>query len=310
MKILILTQNTAMQHNKVHTFFRREIARQHDVRVFGPKFEVWSDIKKVRHINDIMDLLNFEPDVILSYAAKWSEWVEGLADIGILKIHFMPDYHDGIFYREDRFMEEKKPDLTLLTNNFSLKRAGQFGRVTWLPYSVDIDWFKSDGRPRDTDIAAAMSVDKRYYPHRLEVVEAVKAMPNSFAVAGYGYKKDRVYGEDYVNLLSSSKIVVNCATTVYFDNGYVGPRWYEVTSCGALLLTEPGDDMERLGFISGKNCETFESINEMLGKATWYLNHEEDRAEVAQKGQALTRENHNCKKRVQELTKIIEKELK
>jgi spore maturation protein CgeB len=152
-----------------------------------------------------------------------------------------------------------------------------------------------------------MTTVARYYPTRGEIVGEVSKMPNSVAIGGEGYHKERAYNDDYVDILSRSKIVVNSTSLREGDMKLLNPRFFEAAACGALLLTEPADDMELVGFEPGENCEIFESIKEMKGKAAWYMLNPRERRRVAKNGQKLVRENHSCKVRVGQLTDMIER---
>ncbi len=319
MKILLLSQDQSMQHNCRHELFKQEIARQHDVRFYGPKYEGFSHFDKIRDIEDIMKLLGFRPDVIFSYLAKHSGWATGLFESEIRHVHYVADYvpiqwNDErllwIGRDEDPFIRENIPHLVVCPNWRQVSEISEqhpHSIVRRLPFSVNTDVFKSDGSERDIDISAVMTTEPRYYPTRPEIVEAVDKMPNSIAIGGKGYHKERVGNEEYVDILSRSKIVVNSTSLREGDWRPLNPRFTEAMACGAMLLTESADDMKRMGFKPSDNCDTFEDINEMLGKAIWYLNHEEERARVARNGMKLTRLYHSCERRVKQLTKMIER---
>ncbi len=321
MKILILSQDQSMQHNCRHELFKQEIARQHDVRFYGPKYEGWSDFTKIRHIEDIMKLLGFRPDVIFSYLAKHSWWVNGLDECKILKVHYIADYvpiyreHNRTLWigrDEDPFIYEKKPDLVVCPNQFQVVEimgVHQQTRVKRLPFSTNMDVFKSSGLDRDISISAIMTTECRFYKNRTEIIERVDRTPDCVAVGGCGFHKDkdRVHCDEYVDILSRSKIVVNSTGLNHTDVRPLNPRFLEAAACGALLLTEPADDMKIMGFKPGENCVTFESIGEMLGKSTFYLNHSDERERVARNGERLTRTYHSCERRVRQLTKMIER---
>jgi spore maturation protein CgeB len=151
----------------------------------------------------------------------------------------------------------------------------------------------------------------RYYPTRLKVVEAIGPVINSIVTVWIDSDIERtkrvIHHKNYVDLLSRSKIVVNCTTYKGLDARLLNPRFLEATACGALLLTEPADDMKIMGFKPGVNCDTFNDIDEMKEKIDWYLEKDEYRARVARNGERLTREYHSCERRVKQLTKMIER---
>lgn len=319
MKILILSQDQSEQHNCRHEFFKQEIARQHDVRFFGPKYDKWSDTSKIRDVQDIIGLLGFKPDVIFTYLAKHANWVTGLFESEIRHVHYVADYvpiqwnDERLLWvgrDEDPFIKKNIPHLVVCPNQSQVSEISEqhpHSVVRRLPFSVNTDVFVSNKSERDISVSAVMTTVSRYYTTRGEIVGEVSKMPNSVAIGGEGYHKKRVYNKEYVDILSRSKIVVNSTSLREGNMRLLNPRFFEAAACGALLLTEPADDMELAGFESGENCETFEHINEMKGKAAWYMLHPKERRRVAKNGQRLVRKNHSCKIRVGQLTDMIER---
>jgi len=316
-KVLLLNINRWKVHNRGHELFKLQVELQHDTKIYGVNYDPGR--LHGNHIQGIIDGLEFQPDIIFTYTAKWSEWVEGLRECKIPKVHRTPDYmpiiHNGkrllwIARHEDPFIRERKIDLVLCPNRIQVLEMTlehPLTRVERLPFSVDTTIYRSRGQEREIDVSAIMTVVPRYYPTRGQIVEEVGKMPNSFAVGGYGKHKDRVFFEDYIDTLSRTKIAVNSTLLKRTNHKLLNPRFLEIPACGAMLLTEPADDMADLGFIPGENCETFETIDEMNGKLNWYLQNDDERVRVARLGTRLVRKYHSNALRVQQMTKMIER---
>ena len=90
MKILILGSNQIRRYNWGHELFKLEIARQHDARFYGDTYAHWA--KDKLSIQDIIELLDFEPDLIFTYMGKYCKWVKGLDKVRIPKVHNVIDY--------------------------------------------------------------------------------------------------------------------------------------------------------------------------------------------------------------------------
>lgn len=287
--------------------------------MFGPHYPEWHPRPPIRHINDIIEKLRFEPDVILSYMAKDLLTIEGLRDCTIPKIHWAPDYVP-LYYKgkrrlwigrhEDHFIADNRIEVVLCPNLLQVDEIIQQHAIVarYFPFSVDRSIFTCYEFSRPLDVSAIMSAVPRFYKNRMDIIEAIEKMDSALAVGGYSKHKERIYYDKYVKVLCGSKIVVNATSLTRTDFRPLNPRFFEIPSCGALLLTEPADDMGILGFVAGTNCDTFESVSEMKDKIRWYLKHEEHRAAVAAEGQRLIREYHSSLSRVHYLTHIIREE--
>lgn len=89
------------------------------------------------------------------------------------------------------------------------------------------------------------------------------------------------------------------------DNEDVIPRQikgrvFEVPACGGLLMTQPAEDLEDY-LRSGIDCVTFDSIDELVEKTRYYLDHEEERRAIALSGYQRTLADHTCEVRFREI---------
>jgi spore maturation protein CgeB len=110
---------------------------------------------------------------------------------------------------------------------------------------------------------------------------------------------------DYVSALARSRIVVNGVDTF----GSLNWKFLEPCACGAMLLTEESEDMERLGFVSGLNCVVFNGIADLKDKILYAISHEAELQSLAMAGYQLVKTRHSNVVRVQELTAQLEKEI-
>jgi hypothetical protein len=83
-------------------------------------------------------------------------------------------------------------------------------------------------------------------------------------------------------------------------------RLYEATGVGTFLLTDWKPDLDRL-FIPGVEVVTYQSLEECVEMAQYYLAHDEERETIARAGQARTLKEHTYDKRMIELVDIITK---
>ncbi len=75
--------------------------------------------------------------------------------------------------------------------------------------------------------------------------------------------------------------------------------------CGGFLLTNYQQDFNDY-FIAGTDYVYFDSCDDLLNKADYYLSHEKERREIARNGLEKTQKTSIYEIRIEEIEKIIE----
>lgn len=81
-------------------------------------------------------------------------------------------------------------------------------------------------------------------------------------------------------------------------------RIMDILGCGGFLLTNYQPDMD-MHFVPGEDYVYYESPEDAVEKAGYYLEHEEERLAIANNGHKKVTEAHTFKHRVDEIMKII-----
>lgn len=81
-------------------------------------------------------------------------------------------------------------------------------------------------------------------------------------------------------------------------------RQYEINACGGFQISYYAEGLER-HYEIGKEIVIFLSLEDMIEKIHYYLNHEDEREEIARCGYARTLRDHTMEKRFTDLFKII-----
>lgn len=115
-------------------------------------------------------------------------------------------------------------------------------------------------------------------------------------------KGGRISQKEMKDIIKKSKINVN----LIYDAPREGTnlRTFEVTGSGGFLLTESVKDLVNL-FKVGQEVEAFRSSDELSEKAKKYLDSERDRIKISHAGYIRSVNDHNYKKRIGELIRII-----
>jgi len=315
MRILLLNPNRIHRHNWGHQLFKNEFAKHHNVVYYGQGF---AGFNSELTVPKILKKLNKPFDIIFTYDMKHSASFKGLGEItDIPKVHIQVDYktkrqlevplprkfrnrssfyrnfckqanknkYDIIFAFVDGIVEKLKIDLAM-------------EKVYFLPFCVDINKYKNLGLKKDIDVMAVFSLHHFFYPNRNEVQQLLKKLKiKSFT--------ERVTHYKYIETINRSKIFAH-SNSVY---GYLNMKYSEVLACGTLFLTDKPTDLEREGFVDGKHLVLYENLKDLEDKIKYYLEHDEEREQIAKQGMEFVRENHSCAVRVKQFTEIVQREL-
>lgn len=85
-------------------------------------------------------------------------------------------------------------------------------------------------------------------------------------------------------------------------------RVYDIMGCCGFLMTNYQAELPEY-FEIGKDLEAYGSMEELLDKCQYYLNHEEQRAAIARSGYEKVRQFHTYEKRIQSMIMEIGKRL-
>jgi spore maturation protein CgeB len=83
-------------------------------------------------------------------------------------------------------------------------------------------------------------------------------------------------------------------------------RMYEATGVGTLLLTDAKSDLGEL-FVPDQEVVAYRDSAECVKLISHYLDHPDERDEIARAGQRRTLEEHNYGRRMAELVEIVER---
>jgi spore maturation protein CgeB len=115
------------------------------------------------------------------------------------------------------------------------------------------------------------------------------------------------WGIRMFRILAASKVVVNYHGDVaqsYANN----MRLFEATGTGALLVTDWKTNLHEM-FVLDKEVIAYRSGEECAEMIQYYLEHEDEREEIARAGQVRTLRDHTYNQRMQVLVDIVERYL-
>ena len=297
MRILLLNPNQISRYNWGHQLFKNEFGRQHSVVYYGQGFPGFNPKLTVPQI---LTKLNKPFDIILTYEIKYGRFFKGLGEItNIPKVHNQIDYKtqsEGPVPKEfqgfsfhtnlDKYFHQNKYDLIFgFTTKIvkDLKTNLKMERVYFAPFCVDINRYKNLGLKKDIDVMAVFTARPPFFfPMRVEIQKLVAKL----GVKGFTKK---VIRQEYIKMINRSKIFA------HHNNFHksLTMKYSEVMACGTLFLTDKPRDFEKAGFVDGKHLVLYEDLKDLKDKIRYYLEHAEERDQIAKQGMEFVRENHS-----------------
>lgn len=107
-----------------------------------------------------------------------------------------------------------------------------------------------------------------------------------------------VFRHDKSACFNAAKIVVNSLSPLEFAS--LNARAFEVAGCGGFQLVTASEAVANY-FEPGKEIETFHDLSELREKARYYLDHEDERKEIALAGQRRAHAEHTYRHRLQQM---------
>jgi spore maturation protein CgeB len=106
------------------------------------------------------------------------------------------------------------------------------------------------------------------------------------------WKGKAVYGEEISKLFAVSKIHLNFLREQNKDSNNV--RTFEIPGFGGFLLTQRSREQAEELYVEGKEIVCFDTVDELIDKARYYLLHEDERLAIAGRGHARAVQEHQA----------------
>ncbi|MGC9054520.1 MAG: glycosyltransferase family protein, partial [Candidatus Hydrogenedens sp.] len=233
------------------------------------------------------------PSDFYIYVDSGLKTVDPMIDmLNIPRVAYLIDTHLDF---QTRLEIAKHFDIVFLAQQSHVKLFKEQGvrYVFWLPLACCPELYPQKELSRDIDVSyvGSLSPDEGDKRRRL-LMKVAEIFPNHYI----GKKWPLEMGEVY----SRSKIVVNSA--INYD---LNMRVFEGMAGGALLVTDPADSILEL-FEDGKDLVIYENEKDLIEKIRYYLEHKEEREQIARQGQQKVLESHTYYHRCQQIIKKVE----
>jgi len=188
----------------------------------------------------------------------------------------------------------------------SLHRKVQLSQEEYNEYGSDICFAGTVSEGRLEALEALSGYDLRIWSPRIvfSFKDGYQIVRNALPASSPLYDKftnRAVWGEELVKVYNASKIVLN----IHSPQPVPIMRDFEVTGCGAFLLTDFARELETM-FKPGKEIACANSMDKLREMVDYYLTHSNERDEIARKGQERAYRDHTYVTRMQELISFVQ----
>ena len=246
----------------------------------------------------------------------WTEWEipkDGGKTIYVgSDTHLGKDYRfkkaekfDYVFFNQKDAVEEYNEDLISGFHPNDAERISEYyiGFAHWLPHAAEPKAYPNISIIKKYDVGFVGHVQEVPNYNGITRVDALdrlfKEFPNFYYGSRHpGYPEKNLF-EDAAKKFSMSKVVFNI--TIKDD---INMRTFETLSTGSFLLTNWIPTLGDL-FEDGKHLVTYKTLDEMVEKTKYYLEHDDEREKIAKAGYEEFIAKHTYKHRVEQVLDIV-----
>ncbi len=220
---------------------------------------------------------------------------------------------------------------TLLPQNVNgvhkFRDAG-YANVIYSPFGCNTEYYVKKSIPKLYDVTF---VGQRH-PYRAWCIQKLRKAGVRVQSWGAGWNTKTLISPRMIEVFNQSRINLNLSNSVSWDVRYmtalgrplkdslriwwnvihssrrpdrkvceqVKGRHFEINSCGGFQLSYYVEGLER-HYRIGEEIAVYESVDQMIEKVRYYLRHEEEREEIAQRGYERTLREHRMEQRFQRI---------
>jgi spore maturation protein CgeB len=230
----------------------------------------------------------------------WKEWE--IPKDGGRTIYIGSDTHLGKDYR---FKKAEKFDYVFFNQKDAVEEYNKThdNKAVWLPHAAEPKAYPNINIIKKYDVGFVGHVQETPNYNGFSRIEALdrlfKEFPNFYYGSRHpGFPEKNLF-EDAAKKFSLSKIVFNISIK---DD--INMRTFETLSTGSFLLTNWIPTLSEL-FKDGEHLVTYKTLDEMVEKAKYYLEHDDEREKIAKAGHDEFMSKHTYKHRVEKVHDII-----
>lgn len=235
----------------------------------------------------------------------WEQW--SIPEDGGKKIYVGSDTHLG---KEYRFKKAEEFDYVFFNQKDAVEEFNKQSRkkAIWLPHAAEPTAYPKINIIKKWDVGFVGHVQETANYNGIKRIDALdrlfKEFPNFYYGSRHpGFPEKNLF-EDAAKRFSESKVVFNISIKEDLNM-----RFAEVLMTGSFLLTNRIPilkDLEKeYGFKEGVHYEAYNTLDEMVSKSRYFIDHDEEREKIAQAGYDLAITNMTYLERVKRIFDLV-----
>lgn len=316
-----------------------KLKQRHTVELYGPGFGSFSMSDKIL---DILDKIGLDPDIIIlghGWLRDRESSVERMSGLDLTEttipcILILNKEYTSLD-KKIAYAESQEINLVFTHHHNAKKWSKKYEpKFIYWPFAVNQECFQDYGEDKVYDLAFSgilqnptpriaetqsdlrIKVQDEIY-HTIGDLKLIKkskyddynlfwrAKPirKTSRVMNYLiHREKRLPFEEYIRLYNKSKITLNTLSPV----SLVGTRYFEAMASKSLVLCEESSIYEKYGlFTVGEHCVTFNDQQEFAEKFEYYVDNDQERRDIIEKGHKYAIENHTWNDRIETMTQKI-----
>ncbi|HOD36084.1 MAG TPA: glycosyltransferase [Syntrophales bacterium] len=219
--------------------------------------------------------------------------------------------------------------VTTVENQLTYFREKGVKNITWIHQGFDPEFFGIEpgkiGQEKTfyADVAMIGSMGYPIYKKRCELVMSlrrkdidikwwgprlareIRNIPYFLGGVQRAWAGKEVYMRDFADVIRHTRIFIGQESDIPVGERYMSNRVFAVLGCGGFYLCRRTQGVESQ-FEVGKELQVFDDEGDLLEKIGYYLNHEEERQQIALAGHRKVLSHYTYKHQMEKIFKWVE----
>jgi spore maturation protein CgeB len=261
--IEILSKIRSYRNIKFSKLYKSLTTFKADLTIVLHDFLLPEEVDKIKQLTNSPIVLWF-PDAIVNFG----------------KSAFLISDYDCLFFSDKYIVDELRETLNL--NTFYLPQCfnPKYHRKIELTQQ-DYEYYGCDITNAGNMYPNRMALYSQLLQYKIKMWGSPPAIWMNPQKIEHILMRKSVYNEEKAKAFLAAKIVLNNLHPSVIDG--TNKRAFEIPACGGFQITSWKPSIKEL-FIDGKEIVTYKTYKELIEKIDYYLNHEEERQQIAAAG--------------------------
>ena len=267
----------------------------------------------INYLRDIID--SWHPHLLLTQIHSPSADLFNEHSVSRLKeeypnvvwVNWNGDYHPEDLLGNANMRMARLFDLQAVVTT-QVRDAYAANRVNWIYWQIGYEPWE-EGSRQFTDVPSndIVFLANAYSQKRVQLGQALRSMPYEVGLYGSWPRNLQPRGNTLYNFDAGAKVYQGAKLAIGDDQwrapGFVSNRLFEaMASGGALYMQQAVPQLDALlGLVDGQHYVSWFDVADLQAKIQYYMEHEDERAAIAQAGTAYIRRWHSFDVRVGQL---------